>query len=118
MVSINVSTIGRDGQAVVGLRGELDLSDAAVVAAKLAKVVASCPDIIVDLADLEFTDCCGLWVLAAAREQARATGGDLLLAAPTRLVLRVLTLTGLAGAFSVHHSVEQAESAHVRHRPV
>jgi hypothetical protein len=29
MVSIEVNTIGRDGHAVVGLRGQLDLSDAA-----------------------------------------------------------------------------------------
>jgi anti-anti-sigma regulatory factor len=42
-----------DGHAVVALRGELDLADAAGVAAALAVVVAREPDIIVDPSALE-----------------------------------------------------------------
>jgi anti-anti-sigma regulatory factor len=43
-----------------------------------------------------------------ARKHALRTGGDLLLAAPQRQVLRVLSLTGLIDVFSVHASVEEA----------
>jgi anti-anti-sigma regulatory factor len=41
-------------------------------------------------------------------------GGGLLLAAPQQLVLRVLTLTGLADVFSIHTSVLLADA---RRRP-
>jgi anti-sigma B factor antagonist len=118
MVSIDLSTVVRDRRAVVGLRGELDVTDAAGVTVALAGVVADHPDIIIDLTGLEYIDCYSLWALAGVGEQARATGGGLLLAAPQQLVLRVLALTGLADVFSVHASVEQAELAYARHRPV
>jgi anti-sigma B factor antagonist len=118
MVSIDLSTAERGGHAVVGLRGELDLSDAADLMVALAGVVACHPEVIVDLTGLEFIDCSGLWALTRAREQATLAGGGLLLAAPQQLVLRVLALTGLAEVFSVHASVEQAELAYTRHRPV
>jgi anti-sigma B factor antagonist len=119
MVSIDLSTVVRDGHAVVGLRGELDVTDAAGVTVALADVVACHPDIIIDLTALDFIDCCGLWALTRAREQASRAGGGLLLAAPQQLVLRVLALTGLADVVPVHASVEQAELAYApRHRPV
>jgi anti-sigma B factor antagonist len=118
MVNIDLSSVVRNGHAVVGLRGELDLNAAAGVTVALAGVAAAHPDIIIDLADLEFIDCSSLWALLAAGEQARRAGGALLLAAPQQLVIRVLALTGLADVFSVHASVEQAELAHARHRPV
>jgi anti-sigma B factor antagonist len=118
MVSIDLSTVEHGGHAVVGLRGELDLSDAADVTVALAGVVARYPEIIIDLTGLEFIDCGGLWALTRARDQATLAGGGLLLAAPQRLVLRVLTLTGLADIFSIHASVLQAELAYARRRPV
>ncbi len=117
MVNVDLSTVVRDGHAVVGLRGELDLTDAGSVTAALADVVAYCPDIVIDLAGLEFIDCSSLWALVAAGEQARRAGGALLLAAPQQLVFLVLALSGLADVFSVHASVEQAELASTRHRP-
>jgi anti-sigma B factor antagonist len=119
MVSIDLSTVVRDGHAVVGLRGELDVNDAEGVTVVLADVVAGHPDIIIDLTALDFIDCSGLWALTRAREQAsRAGGGLLLAAAPQQLVLQILALTGLADVFPVHASVEQAELAYARHRPV
>ena len=118
MVSIDLSSVVRDGHAVVGLRGELDANDAAGVTVALAGVAAAHPDIIIDLAGLDFIDCCGLWALTRAREQATRAGGGLLLAAPQQLVLRVLHLTGLVDVFSVYASVPQAELAYARRRPV
>lgn len=51
--------------------GELDVADAAGVAAALAVVVAREPEIIVDLARLEFIDSSGVAVLARGRTLAR-----------------------------------------------
>jgi anti-sigma B factor antagonist len=61
--STDLSTRSRDGRAVVALRGELDLVDAAAVAAALSAVAARQPRIIVDLAGLEFTDSSGMGAL-------------------------------------------------------
>ncbi len=93
---------------VVALDGELDVAGTASVLAVLAAAVARDPRIIVDLAALEFIDCCALGALGQVRAQARQAGGDLLLAAPRGPVLRVLALTGLINIFSVHASVEDA----------
>jgi anti-sigma B factor antagonist len=79
--------------------GELDIADAAGVAAALAAVAARKPEIVVDLGGLEFIDSSGVAALARGRKHARRAGGDLLLAAPQQQVLRVLTVTRLVDAF-------------------
>jgi len=108
MISVDLSTRECDGHVIVALRGELDMADAVSVAAALAAVVAREPEIIVDLAGLEFIDSSGVAALARGRKQARHAGGDLRLAAAQQQVLRVLTLTRLIEAFPVHASVDEA----------
>lgn len=74
-----------------------------------AAAVAACgPRVIVDLSALEFADCHALGALLRVQQAARAAGGDVRLAAPCRLVLRVLDLAGLAGMFCVYPSVAAA----------
>ena len=63
MFSVDFSTCERDGHIVIALRGELDLVDAADVAAALAAAAARAPEIIVDLADLAFIDSSGVAAL-------------------------------------------------------
>jgi hypothetical protein len=72
MFRLNLSTRECDSHIVVALRGELALLDAAAVA-------AVDPQIIVDLAHLEFIDGCGLNPLLRVLKQARHAGGDRLL---------------------------------------
>jgi anti-sigma B factor antagonist len=116
MFSANLSTRSCDGYAVVALGGELDLADAVVVAAELTALAAREPEIIVDLADLEFIDSSGVAALARGRRQARRAGGDLILAAPRRNVGRVLALIHLTEGFSIYATVEAAalEAGHFR----
>ena len=104
MISVDLSTRECDGHVIVALRGELDIADAVSVAA----VATREPEIIVDLAGLEFIDSSGVAALARGRKQARHAGGDLRLAAAQQQVLRVLTLTRLIEAFPVHASVDEA----------
>ena len=108
MAAVGLSTREYGGHVVVALDGELDAVDAESVMAALAAVVARDPRIIVDLAALEFIDCCALGALGRVRAQARQAGGDLLLAAPRGPVRRILALTGLSDVFSVHASVADA----------
>jgi anti-sigma B factor antagonist len=109
MASVSLSAREYGGHVVVALCGELDVVDAATVMAVLAAAAAAGdPRIIVDLAALEFIDCCALGALGRVQAQAQQAGGDLLLAAPRGQVRRILTLTGLIDVFSVHASVEEA----------
>jgi len=118
MFSVDLSTREFDGRVVVALGGELDLVDAAGVAAALVTVAARSPEIIVDLAALEFIDSSGVAALARGRKLARHAGGDLLLAAPQQQVLRVLAITRLIDDFSVYASVEEAADSAGRTRRV
>ena len=109
MFSTDLSTRSYAGYAVVALRGELDLVDAAVVAAELTAVAAREPGVVVvDLAGLEFIDSCGVAALAHGRRQTRQAGGDLILAAPRPNVMRVLAIIRLSEALSVYATVAEA----------
>jgi anti-sigma B factor antagonist len=111
MFSMDLGSGESGGHAVVALCGELDLMDAAAVAAALKAVAAREPRIIVDLAGLEFIDASGIAALLRGRRHARNAGGDLLLAAPQRLVRRVLAILWEGGAFAVHASVAEAAAS-------
>jgi len=121
LFSMDLSTRSRDGRAVVALRGELDLIDTAAVAAELTAVAAREPGIIVDLVGLEFIDSSGVAALVRGRRQAWQAGGGLVLAAPQRNVIRVLTVTRLTDSFCVYATVEEAAGEpglfHERARP-
>jgi anti-anti-sigma regulatory factor len=63
-------------------------ANVSAVAAGLAVVTAREPWVVMDLAGQEFIDCSGVAMLALGQEVARHAGGELLLAAPQRRVLR------------------------------
>src|SRR5487761_1672484 len=108
MPGVDLSTRECDGQVVVALHGQLDITAAASVAAALTAVAAREPRIIVDLAGLELTDSSGVAALVRGRNLARRAGGELLLAAPRQQVLRVLTLTRLIDVFPLYATVAEA----------
>lgn len=107
MFSVDLTTSDRGRRAVVTLCGELDVVDAAAVAAALA-AAGHGRVVIADLAGLTFIDASGVAALARARRRARHSGGDLLLAAPQRQARRVLAIAQPADAFSVHTDVAEA----------
>lgn len=111
MLSMDLNIRHSEDQVVVALRGELDVADAASAASALIALAARNCKIIVDLAGLEFIDSSGLAALVLARRHARQAGGDLLLAAPQRQVLRLLTLTRLIEVFAVHACVDKVASS-------
>jgi anti-sigma B factor antagonist len=117
MFSVNLSTRDCGGHVVVALRGELDIADATGVAAALAAAIAREPQIIVDLAGLEFIDASGVAVLARGQKRARLGGGELRLAAPKPMVLRMLTITRLIDVLPVHSSVDEAATHIARAAP-
>jgi anti-anti-sigma factor len=83
MFRTNLSAGASEGHVVLALRGELDLVDAAGVAAILKALAARDRWIIVDLSGLKFIDVAGVAALSSGRRRARDAGGGLLLAAPS-----------------------------------
>jgi anti-sigma B factor antagonist len=100
----------RDGYVVIALRGELDVCTTASVMPAFMAPAESGAGIIVDLADLAFMDCSSLRELASARAQARLAGGDLMLACPQPIVVRLLFLTDVINHWPEFASVDEAVS--------
>jgi anti-anti-sigma factor len=100
MVSVELRTRACGGYVVV-LRGELDTADAEKTASGVAELAEGGQQLIIDLEALQYIDCHALSALLRARQTARRAGGDVLLAAPRGLVLRLLTLVGVPGVAAV-----------------
>lgn len=96
------------GYVFVRLRGELDVSTAADDVRTLTPQATSGARIIIDLAKLTFMDCFSLRELISVRGQARLAGGDMALAEPQPIVLRILLLTGMIQSIPVFASVHEA----------
>jgi anti-sigma B factor antagonist len=99
-----------DGQyPVVGVRGEVDVSSAPALQQRLAELfVTAGSTVVVDLTDVSFLDSTGLGALVAARNSAADAGGSLPLVCTSERILKLFTITGLAGAFQFHPSVAEA----------
>jgi anti-anti-sigma factor len=90
-----------DGQAMVNVRGELDIATAEQAHAYLRRVVdgEKKGKITLNLADLTFCDAAGLGVLAKVASYARRTGRTLRVTAARPSLLRIMRITGLDAAF-------------------
>ncbi|GAA1580001.1 MULTISPECIES: STAS domain-containing protein [Streptomyces] len=104
------------GTVVLLLAGELDHDTAeplrdALQAALNAPAAGGAPHLLVDLSRLRFCDSTGLNILLRARLVARAAGGAMELAGPTRQVARMFHLTGADGVFRVHPDLDTALTA-------
>jgi anti-sigma B factor antagonist len=108
MFSVDLDVREYDDCVIVALCGELDMADAAEVAAALTAAAVGGRKTIVDLAGLAFIDCSGAAALARAQRRVGQVGGNLLLAAPSPRVRRVFELSRLINGVSIHASVEQA----------
>lgn len=115
MVNIELRTRVHRGCLVVALRGELDATDAESTGSAVAEFAKGGQQLIIDLKALKYIDCHALSALLRARETARRAGGDMLLAAPRGLVLRLLTLVDMPGVLaSVAAAAERTGRRDVR----
>ncbi|MBF8170149.1 anti-sigma factor antagonist [Streptomyces olivaceus] len=84
------------GHAVLEFRGEIDIASATEIAPHLDQETRR-PGarVVLDLGGIEFFDCSGLRLLARARNQVLAGGGEVHLVCSHPLTLRMLRITGL-----------------------
>jgi anti-anti-sigma factor len=96
------------GASVVRVAGDIDLSTATRLRTALTTALGQSSWIIVDLRRVEAVDSVGLGVLIAAREAARRSGGDLLLAAASPFFGAVLRAARLETVFTTFDTVPRA----------
>jgi anti-sigma B factor antagonist len=109
-VDLELSERTHDGHVVVELRGDLDISTASDARERLLAILAgqAASALILDLSGLDFLDSTGVSVLVAIEQRAGVRGRKLFLAAPQKIVARVLRITSLDKHFRIYPTVEEA----------
>jgi anti-sigma B factor antagonist len=103
-----------DGRVLVTLFGELDTATAPVLRDSLTHLVnEGATRLEVDVSELTFIDSTGLTVLMDQRHRLRTRGGLLILLAPSRPILRMLDVTGLAPFLLLSGTASPAEAHQV-----
>jgi anti-anti-sigma factor len=102
------SPTNRGGYVIAALSGELGIASAPALREQLASLLRAASHLIIDLSAVEHADASGLAVLVGSRRRARLLGGSLRLAAPSREVARVLSVTGMNHHFEVFPTVRAA----------
>lgn len=107
--ALRVDTAETRGQTTaLALTGELDLNTATDLYRAVKDALSAYPTTILDLTGVTFCDSSGLNTLIRLRSRARAAGGRLVLAAPPRQMLRLLTVTGAGSSFPLYGSTAEA----------
>jgi anti-sigma B factor antagonist len=97
------------GIPVVAAPEEIDITNATELRAALLEASVVGPGtLVVDMTRTLFCDSAGLHAIVGAHRRAVAEGGAVLLAVTGEPVLRILALTGLAGAIPNFTSLEEA----------
>ena len=89
-------------QAVIDIRGELDVYTAPQLREQLASLFdQGARHVVVEMGQMDFIDSTGLSVLVAALKRLRENEGDLTLRSPKANALKILEITGLNRVFDI-----------------
>ena len=100
LVQFGLIVVGDDGQRIVRVSGDVDLSTAPLLEQQLKELLEDgAREIVLDIADLRFIDAAGLSVLVRAADRLRRCDGELQLRSPSRSVRKTLQITGLDTVF-------------------
>ena len=93
---LEVDSVVLEDQAVIRLRGELDMDTAERFSeATRVAFAAGVPTVLIDLSGLDFIDSSGLRELVVAHRRQHEIGGGVVLRAPSEAIRRVLDIVGL-----------------------
>jgi anti-anti-sigma factor len=94
---------------VVELAGELDIVAKTRITDRLEALArVPRPDLVLDLRQVTFIDCCGLSILCNVRTRALKSGGRLRLVSQSPAFRRLLRLTALNGDFELFDDLASA----------
>ena len=108
-VDLSISRQSDGGVPVVAVSGEVDVYSAPALKDNLTELFRSGVNtVVVDLTDVAFLDSTGLGALVEARAATTEAGGSLPLVCSHERILKLFTITGLDGVFSIHKTVDEA----------
>jgi anti-anti-sigma factor len=100
------------GHTVLAVHGELDIATTAALRSQVDRVLKdTTAPVIIDLAGVTFCDASGLALLVGAQRRARLDRRAVVLAGPGCNISKLLHITGLDRAFTVHPTVAAAQFA-------
>ncbi|MFF3001039.1 STAS domain-containing protein [Streptomyces sp. NPDC057950] len=100
----------RGRPSALKVTGDMGLATASVLEHAVNEVLTD-RTVILDLTDVTFCDSSGLNTLLRLRRRAQDVGGRLILAAPPRQMMRLLTITGAATVFAIYTTLAEALQA-------
>lgn len=102
----------RNGQSVLRATGELDLTQAALLARAIdALAEAGARRLVLDLTGLDFLDSTGVDAIITRLRALRLAGGDLVVAASDERVVRPFTASGADQVLAIAPTVAEARAA-------
>jgi anti-sigma B factor antagonist len=114
-VDISVSRTTAGNVPIVAVNGEVDVYSAPALKDKITELIGSAEHtLIVDLGSVAFLDSTGLGALVEARAACADAGGSLTLVCSQERILKLFTITGLDGVFTIHPSIGDAVAALAR----
>jgi len=108
-VRFSAELLNGEVPTVVKLLGELDLSTAPQLEARLEELAADGADVRLDLSSLSFCDSSGISAMVTAAKRVRKRGGHLSIVSPQPAVRSVLEITGLLDYLSAPWSEEGSD---------
>ena len=94
----------RDGEAVVAVRGEVDVYTSPQLRERLEGVIAAGSHrIVLDLSGTDFIDSTGIGVIVGALKRLRGEGGELIVRSPNRAAARAFEVTGLTKVLQIEN---------------
>lgn len=111
-MEISVSQANAGSVPIVAVTGEVDVYSAPALKDEITELIKSGQNtLIVDLAGVAFLDSTGLGALVEARAATAEAGGSMPLVCSQDRILKLFTITGLDGVFTIHPSVSEALAA-------
>ena len=111
-MDITVSQTTAGDIPIVAVTGEVDVYSAPALKDKITELLESGRNtLIVDLSGVGFLDSTGLGALVEARAATTEAGGALPLVCNQERILKLFTITGLDGVFTIHSTVDDAVAA-------
>lgn len=108
-MSVDISTV--DGNAVVSLKGDIDLQTSPKVRKALLQCMGEKRDVLVDLGGVTYIDSSGVASLVEAFQNARKSGTRFALVGVSPAAMRVLQLARLDRVFAIHATLEEGLKA-------
>ena len=111
-MDISVSQTSAGDVPILAVNGEVDVYSAPTLKDRIGELIESGQTtLIVDLSAVAFLDSTGLGALVEARAATTEAGGSLPLVCNQERILKLFTITGLDGVFTIHPTISDAVTA-------